>query len=100
MLHIAANWLEQEKTDIAAAKEAYLAENCPPSDLSGDLAALTVRTKLCHMLTLSYDHKKTSGRFPHCSGAGCKKLSLGHQREVKHLCYELVKSYIPLHVRD
>ncbi|XP_063333603.1 troponin I, fast skeletal muscle-like, partial [Pelmatolapia mariae] len=48
MLHIAANWLEQEKTDIAAAKEAYLAENCLPPDLSGDLAALTDACKKLH----------------------------------------------------
>ncbi|KAL4004063.1 molecular chaperone DnaK [Sarotherodon galilaeus] len=48
MLHIAANWIEQEKKDIAAAKEAYLAENCPPPDLSGDMAALTDVCKKLH----------------------------------------------------
>ncbi|KAM9351974.1 uncharacterized protein ABDE67_006833 [Symphorus nematophorus] len=40
MLQIAANWLEQEAKDIAAAKEAYMEEKCPAPDLSGDLAAL------------------------------------------------------------
>lgn len=44
MLQIAASWIEQEKKDIAAAKEAYMAENCPPPDLSGDQAALMVRS--------------------------------------------------------
>lgn len=42
MLQIAANWLEQEATDVAAAKEAYMEENCPTPDLSGDMAALAV----------------------------------------------------------
>ncbi|XP_013874808.1 troponin I, fast skeletal muscle isoform X2 [Austrofundulus limnaeus] len=37
VLQIAAKWLEQEKIDVAAAKEAYLAEHCPEPDLSGDL---------------------------------------------------------------
>lgn len=44
MLQIAANWLEQEANDIAAAKEAYMAENCPAPDTSGDQAALMVKT--------------------------------------------------------
>lgn len=43
MLQIAANWIQQEKKDIIAAKEAYMAENCPPPNLSGDQAALQVR---------------------------------------------------------
>ncbi|KAM3608960.1 uncharacterized protein V6R79_007427 [Siganus canaliculatus] len=44
MLQIAANWLEQEATDAAAAKEAYMEEKCPALDLSVDQAALIVRT--------------------------------------------------------
>lgn len=44
MLQIAASWMEQEKKDIAAAKEAYLKENCPTPNLSGDQAALIVST--------------------------------------------------------
>lgn len=43
MLQIAASWIEQEKDDIEAAKEAYMSENCPAPDLSGDQAALLVR---------------------------------------------------------
>lgn len=43
MLQIAANWIEQEKKDIATAKEAYMAENCPAPELSGDQATLMVR---------------------------------------------------------
>lgn len=42
MLQIAANWLEQEATENAAAKEAYMEEHCPTPDLSGDMAALAV----------------------------------------------------------
>nr|XP_019934701.1 PREDICTED: troponin I, fast skeletal muscle-like [Paralichthys olivaceus] len=40
MLQIAATWLEQEATDLAATKEAYMAENCPTPDVSGDQASL------------------------------------------------------------
>lgn len=52
MLQIAANWIEQEKKDIEAAKEAYMAENCPTPDLGGDQAALMVRRRrtFCHTL--------------------------------------------------
>lgn len=42
MLQIAANWLEQEATEVAAAKETYMEENCPAPDLSGDMAAMAV----------------------------------------------------------
>jgi len=48
MLQIAANWIAQEKTDIAAAKEAYMADNCPAPDLSGDMAALQEICKKLH----------------------------------------------------
>ncbi|KAM4572466.1 troponin I, fast skeletal muscle-like [Odontesthes bonariensis] len=40
ILQIAQGWLEQEKKDIAAAKEAYMAEHCPAPEMSGDQAAL------------------------------------------------------------
>lgn len=43
MLQIAANWIQQETKDIAAAKQAYMAEHCPAPNLSGDQAALMVR---------------------------------------------------------
>lgn len=42
MLQIAATWLEQEATEMAAAKETYMEENCPAPDLSTDMAALAV----------------------------------------------------------
>lgn len=47
MLQIAATWIEQEKTDVAAAKEAYMAENCPAPVLGGDQATLMVRGFVC-----------------------------------------------------
>ncbi|XP_061780313.1 troponin I, fast skeletal muscle-like [Nerophis lumbriciformis] len=40
MLQIAATWIEQESKDLLVAKEAYMAENCPAPDLSGDMASL------------------------------------------------------------
>lgn len=43
ILQIALSWLEQEKKDIVAAKEAYMAEHCPSPDTCGDQAALMVR---------------------------------------------------------
>lgn len=43
MLQIAAGWIQQEKKDIAAAKEAYMAEHCSAPSLSGDQATLMVR---------------------------------------------------------
>uniref|UniRef100_A0A3P9IEA1 Troponin I2, fast skeletal type n=1 Tax=Oryzias latipes TaxID=8090 RepID=A0A3P9IEA1_ORYLA len=48
MLQIAAGWLEQEKKDAIVAKEAYIAENCPAPDLSGDTAALMEICKKLH----------------------------------------------------
>jgi len=40
MLVIAADWLEQEKKEIADNRVAYMAENAPPPDMNGDEAAL------------------------------------------------------------
>ncbi|KAM9377625.1 troponin I, fast skeletal muscle-like isoform 1-T2 [Pholidichthys leucotaenia] len=48
MLQIAAGWLEQEKKDVAAAKEAYMEESCPAPDLSGDQNALMELCKKLH----------------------------------------------------
>lgn len=42
MLQIAAGWIAQETKDIAAAKEAHMAEHCPAPSLHGDQAALMV----------------------------------------------------------
>ncbi|KAK2842803.1 hypothetical protein Q5P01_013003 [Channa striata] len=52
MLQIAATWIEQEKKDIAAVKEAYVAENCPPPDVSGNQAALM---EICRKLHAAID---------------------------------------------
>lgn len=46
ILSIAATWIEQEKKDDVAAKEAYMAENCGKPNLSGDQAALMVRWRV------------------------------------------------------
>ena len=43
ILQIAQNWIEQEKKETVATKEAYMAEHCPAPDLYGDQAALMVR---------------------------------------------------------
>lgn len=43
ILQIAMNWIEEEKKELVAAKEAYMAEHCPAPDLGGDQAALMVR---------------------------------------------------------
>lgn len=37
------NWLEQEKKELETAKEAYMSEQCPAPDMSGDQAVLMVR---------------------------------------------------------
>ncbi|XP_068595751.1 troponin I, fast skeletal muscle-like [Brachionichthys hirsutus] len=52
MLQIAANWIEQDKKDTAAAKEAYMEENCPAPNLGGDQAALV---ELCRKLHSAID---------------------------------------------
>ncbi|XP_056137469.1 troponin I, fast skeletal muscle-like [Lampris incognitus] len=48
MLQIAANWLENEKKEIAQMKKDYMAENCPAPELSGDQAALIEVCKKLH----------------------------------------------------
>ncbi|KAM9753889.1 troponin I, fast skeletal muscle-like [Menidia menidia] len=48
ILQIAQNWIEQEKKDIQAAKEAYMAEHCPAPDMGGDQAALMEFCKKLH----------------------------------------------------
>ncbi|XP_024137927.1 troponin I, fast skeletal muscle [Oryzias melastigma] len=45
ILQVAQSMLEQEKADIEAAKEAYMAEHCPTPETGGDQAALMVRIK-------------------------------------------------------
>ncbi|XP_029378695.1 troponin I, fast skeletal muscle-like isoform X1 [Echeneis naucrates] len=48
MLQIAAGMIEQEKKELKAVKEAYMAENCPAPSLSGDQAALMEICKKIH----------------------------------------------------
>ncbi|XP_044050849.1 troponin I, fast skeletal muscle-like [Siniperca chuatsi] len=52
ILQIAVTWLEQEASEIAAAKEAYMAEKCAAPSLSGDQAALV---EICKKLHQSLD---------------------------------------------
>uniref|UniRef100_A0A7N8Y0N1 Troponin I2, fast skeletal type n=1 Tax=Mastacembelus armatus TaxID=205130 RepID=A0A7N8Y0N1_9TELE len=58
ILQIAQNWLEQEKSDDAAAKEAYIAEHCPDPDLSGDQAALMEVCKKLHAAIDKIDEER------------------------------------------
>ncbi|KAF1386361.1 hypothetical protein PFLUV_G00093990 [Perca fluviatilis] len=48
ILSIGAGWIEQEKKELVTAKAAYMAENCPTPDLSGDQAALMEFCKKLH----------------------------------------------------
>uniref|UniRef100_H2L4N2 Troponin I2, fast skeletal type n=1 Tax=Oryzias latipes TaxID=8090 RepID=H2L4N2_ORYLA len=48
ILQVAQGMLEQEKADIEAAKEAYMAEHCPAPDMNGDQAALMEVCKKLH----------------------------------------------------
>ncbi|KAG7523560.1 troponin I, fast skeletal muscle-like [Solea senegalensis] len=58
ILQIAQNWLEKEKKDDIAAKEAYMAEHCPPPDTSGDQAALMEVCKKLHALIDTLDEER------------------------------------------
>ncbi|XP_029009868.1 troponin I, fast skeletal muscle-like isoform X2 [Betta splendens] len=58
MLQIAANLLEQEASDAAAAKEAYMMEKCPAPDLSGDQAALMEFCKKLHLCLDKIDEER------------------------------------------
>ncbi|XP_058500421.1 troponin I, fast skeletal muscle-like [Solea solea] len=58
ILQIAQNWLEQEKKDDVAAKEAYMAEHCPPPDTSGDTAHLMEVCKKLHALIDTLDEER------------------------------------------
>ncbi|XP_028305166.1 troponin I, fast skeletal muscle-like [Gouania willdenowi] len=48
ILQIAAGWMETERKEAAAAKEAYMAEHCSGPDLSGDQNALMEMCKKLH----------------------------------------------------
>ncbi|KAM3869742.1 troponin I, fast skeletal muscle-like [Diretmus argenteus] len=58
ILSIAANWLVQEKKDIVAAKEAYMAEHCPDPDTAGDQAALMEACKKLNALLEKIDEER------------------------------------------
>ncbi|XP_070686103.1 troponin I, fast skeletal muscle-like [Pempheris klunzingeri] len=58
MLQIAANWLKQETKDIAAAKQAYMDQNCPAPNLGGDHAALMEACKKLHALIDKVDEDR------------------------------------------
>uniref|UniRef100_A0A669E732 Troponin I2, fast skeletal type n=1 Tax=Oreochromis niloticus TaxID=8128 RepID=A0A669E732_ORENI len=58
ILQIAMNWIEQEKKETDVAKEAYMAEHCPPPDLSGDQAALMEVCKKLHAAIDKIDEER------------------------------------------
>lgn len=58
MLQIAANWLVEEKKEIAAAKEAYMAEKCPSPSMSGGQDALMETCKKLHALIDGIDEER------------------------------------------
>ncbi|XP_069019602.1 troponin I, fast skeletal muscle-like [Embiotoca jacksoni] len=58
MLQIAAGWLVQEKKDITAAKQAYMAETCSSPSLSGDQATLMETCKKLHALIDKVDDER------------------------------------------
>ncbi|XP_004069416.1 troponin I, fast skeletal muscle [Oryzias latipes] len=58
VLQVAANWLEQEKKELVAAKEAYMSENCPAPDMSGDQAALMETCKKLYALIDKIDEDR------------------------------------------
>ncbi|XP_053175587.1 troponin I, fast skeletal muscle-like [Scomber japonicus] len=58
MLQIAASWLEQEATDLAAVKEGHMEEQCPAPDLSGDHAALVDICKKLHQALDKIDEER------------------------------------------
>ncbi|KAM4554397.1 troponin I, fast skeletal muscle-like [Fundulus diaphanus] len=58
ILQVAATWLENEKKELIASKEAYMAENCPAPNLSGDQAALMETCKKLHALIDKADEER------------------------------------------
>ncbi|CAF89918.1 unnamed protein product [Tetraodon nigroviridis] len=58
MLQIAANWIAQEEKNIAAAKEAYMADQCPAPSLGGDQAALMETCRKLHALIDKVDEER------------------------------------------
>ncbi|XP_037622377.1 troponin I, fast skeletal muscle-like [Sebastes umbrosus] len=58
ILQIAANWLEQEASELKAAKEAYMAEKCATPDMSGDQASLMEVCKKLHQSLDKIDEER------------------------------------------
>ncbi|RVE71492.1 hypothetical protein OJAV_G00052320 [Oryzias javanicus] len=58
ILQVAQSMLEQEKVDIEAAKEAYMAEHCPSPETSGDQAALMEVCKKLHTALDKIDEER------------------------------------------
>jgi len=58
ILQIALNWIENEKKEIEAAKEAYMNEHCPAPDLGGDQAALMEVCKKLHAAIDKIDEER------------------------------------------
>ncbi|XP_035013028.1 troponin I, fast skeletal muscle isoform X1 [Hippoglossus stenolepis] len=58
MLQIAATWIEQEKKDAVATKEAYMAETCPAPEVNVDQAALMEMCKKIHQFIDKIDDER------------------------------------------
>ncbi|XP_068459980.1 troponin I, fast skeletal muscle-like [Clinocottus analis] len=58
ILGIAQKWLDTEKTEDIAAKEAYMSQNCPPPTTSGDSAALMEYCKKLNSLIDRIDEER------------------------------------------
>ncbi|XP_054878668.1 troponin I, fast skeletal muscle-like [Poeciliopsis prolifica] len=58
VLQVAQTWLENEKKERAEAKEAYMAENCPPPDTNGDQATLMELCKKIHAAIDKIDEER------------------------------------------
>ncbi|XP_074489560.1 troponin I, fast skeletal muscle-like [Sebastes fasciatus] len=58
ILSIAQKWLETEKKEDIAAKEAYMAENCPAAKTSGDQATLMEYCKKLHSIIDKIDEER------------------------------------------
>ncbi|XP_039989829.1 troponin I, fast skeletal muscle-like [Xiphias gladius] len=58
MLQIAANWIQQEKKSLAQAKQAYMDEQCPAPNLTGDHNALLDTCRKLHALIDRVDEER------------------------------------------
>ncbi|KAM4602089.1 troponin I, fast skeletal muscle-like [Polymixia lowei] len=58
ILQIALTWLEQEKKDLVATKEAYMSEHCPAPDTAGDQATLMETCKKLQALIDKTDEER------------------------------------------